>query len=64
MKRNYQVIETFAKDGKSFSHKQSYADLDDIKDFVPKSANCWKRNGYSYSAKVIYKPTKEIVWEF
>lgn len=64
MKRNYQVIETFAKDGKSHSRKQSYADLDDIKDFVPKSASCWKRSGYSFSAKVIYKPTKEVVWEF
>lgn len=66
MKRNYQAVETVHSDseGKTFTYKQSYATLDTIKEFAAGSAKTWSDAGYTYSLKAIYKPTKEVVWEF
>lgn len=66
MKRNYQAIETVRNDSKGIAHtyKQSYATLETIKEWAVGAAKRWNDAGYTYSLKVIYKPTKEVVWEF
>lgn len=66
MKRNYQAVETVHSDseGKTYTYRQSYATLDTIKGFAAGSAKNWNDAGYTYSLKAIYKPTKEVVWEF
>ena len=64
MKRNYQAVETVRGEGKTHTFKQSYATLDTIKEFAAGSAKAWSDAGYTYSLKAIYKPTKEVVWEF
>lgn len=66
MKRNYQAVETVHSDseGKTYTYRQSYATLDAIKGFAAGAAKAWNDSGYTYILKVIYKPTKEVVWEF
>ena len=64
MKRNYQAVETVRSDSETFTLKQSYATLDTIKEFAAGAAKAWNDRGYTYSLKAIYKPTKEVVWEF
>lgn len=64
MKRNYQTVETVHSEGTTHTYRQSYATLDTIKEFAAGAAKAWNDAGYSYSLKAIYKPTKEVVWEF
>lgn len=64
MKRNYQAVEKVHSESETFTYRQSYATLDAIKEFAASAAKAWNDRGYTYSLKAIYKPTKEVVWEF